>query len=156
MDGLKKAKEGHSLSTKSHKKDSEYQGSLKQERANESEFCAFSIPISIVSEANSNEHWSKKSKRHAIQKMLVKSWMNQQKIPLLPCIVKLTRAAPRKFDSDNLQSAFKYVRDAIGEYLTDEEQAGRGDDDPRITWEYYQKKTSQKESYIEISIWTRE
>lgn len=156
MDGLKKAKEGRSLLIESNEKDSEYQGSQKQKQDDVEDFCAFSIPIRLVSEANSNEHWHKKAKRHAIQKMLVKSWMNQQKLPPLPCIVKLTRAAPRKLDSDNLQSAFKYIRDAIGEYLTDEEQAGRGDDDPRITWEYYQKKTTKKESHIEISIWTRE
>lgn len=110
------------------------------------------IPIRLVSEANSSEHWTKKSKRHKIQKFLVTSYLKTKVIPELPFCVTLTRFAPRPFDGDNLQTAFKYVRDALSEYVTGCNQAGMADSDPRITWEYKQEKTTGKEHYITIEI----
>lgn len=110
------------------------------------------IPIRIVSEANSNEHWHKKAQRHTIQKNLVRLYLKQRQPFHLPCNVTLTRYAPRKFDSDNLQTAFKYIRDAVSECITGCTIAGRADDDPRITWGYDQKKISKELPYITIEI----
>jgi hypothetical protein len=58
----------------------------------------------------------------------------------------MTRYAPRPYDDDNIRSAFKYVRDAISEFvlgLADNKayKAGRADNDPRLTWVYAQEKT---------------
>lgn len=110
------------------------------------------IPIKLGNEANSREHWAKKSKRHKQQKMLVRAYMARYSGYPLPCIVTLKRFSPRSFDSDNLQTAFKYIRDAVSEYVTETKQAGMADSDPRISWEYCQEKTNEKEHYIIIQI----
>lgn len=110
------------------------------------------IPIRLVSESNSNEHWTKKSKRHKIQKLLVKSYVERDKLPALPCTVTFTRHAPREYDSDNLQSSCKYLRDQVSESLTKTTQAGRADSDPRIKWHYKQEKTKDKEHFVTIEI----
>ena len=112
------------------------------------------IPIRIVSEANSNEHWSKKSKRHKLQHLIIKSYLNSYLdfSINLPVHLTLIRGAPRLFDGDNLQTAFKYVRDAIAAYLTGNNTPGQADSDPRITWNYKQEKTSNKEYYIKILV----
>ncbi len=110
------------------------------------------IPIRLISESNSSEHWSKKSKRHKIQKLLVRSYLNRGCLPSLPCTVTLTRYAPRSFDSDNLQGSCKYVRDSVSEALTNTTQAGMADNDPRIKWVYKQEKTKEKEYFVTIEI----
>ncbi|MDB5297798.1 MAG: Bcep22 hypothetical protein [Phycisphaerales bacterium] len=51
----------------------------------------------------------------------------------LPCVVTLTRIGPRELDGDNLQGAFKAVRDMVALEL------GVDDADPRVTWEYAQE-----------------
>jgi hypothetical protein len=58
-----------------------------------------------------------------------------QRIPVdPPCVVTLTRIGPKPLDGDNLQSAFKTVRDQIASLL-------RVDDaDPRVEWRYGQRK----------------
>ena len=109
------------------------------------------IPLRLQSEANSSEHWSKKAKRHKQQKMVVRAYMQWQTCDL-PCTITLTRAAPRPFDSDNLQSAFKYIRDTIAAYIIGNDIPGIADSDIRITWKYEQKKTKDKEHYITIQI----
>ena len=98
------------------------------------------IPLRTVSESNCAEHWSKKAKRHAMQKLVVKSACKAAlHAGLLPCTVKLTRIG-RKLDDDNLRGALKYVRDAVAELLVPGKAVGRADDDARITWEYSQEK----------------
>ena len=46
--------------------------------------------------------------------------------------VNLTRISPRRLDDDNLQGAFKGVRDEVAAYL------GVDDDEPWIVWNYMQ------------------
>lgn len=62
--------------------------------------------------------------------------------------VRLTRIAPRAFDTDNLGVALKSVRDQVAEEL------GR-DDSPKagITWLYAQRKRKPKEHAVIIEIW---
>ena len=115
------------------------------------------IPIKIASEANNNDHWRVKSKRHKIQKAIVRSYMRTLRIPPLPATVTMTRYAPRPYDDDNIRSAFKYVRDSVSEHILEEVdgkkyQAGRADNDPRLTWAYVQEKTTMEEYYITISL----
>jgi len=111
------------------------------------------IPIRLVSESNSSEHWTKSSKRHKLQKLIVKSYLFREVLPPLPCTITLTRHAPRPFDvDDNLPTSFKYVKDQISETMTNTTLAGRADSDPRMKWVYKQEKTKDKEHFVTIDI----
>ncbi len=103
------------------------------------------IPLEIVSEANLREHWSKGYKRHKRQKYIVRLELLAHEIPqTLPVKITLTRMSPRNLDSDNLQAAFKYVRDAVSEHFISDKAPGRADDDPRFQWNYDQIKSADK------------
>jgi hypothetical protein len=106
------------------------------------------IPLKLTSEANCNEPWYIKNKRHKAQRAAVAWKMREigEKISL-PCTVKLIRASPRKYDSDNLQSAFKYIRDQIANELIPGKRSGMTDSDPRIKWEYDSLKV-KKDYYV--------
>jgi hypothetical protein len=118
----------------------------------------FTIPLIsalTVSESNrSNEHWLKKGKRHNLQKLLIKSYMMKHvhEINILPCLITMTRIAPRTLDSDNLVSSFKWFRDAIAEHFFPDLAIGRADDNERLTWEYAQEKGEPKQYAIRIKI----
>jgi|SRR5580692_6241706 hypothetical protein len=123
-------------------------------------FYACELDILTVSEANSREHWLKKGKRHTAQKWAIKAEFND-KIITLPCIVKLSRISPRLLDSDNLQMAFKWIRDQLAECIIYPYEsgldryhkgAGRYDDDPRISWLYAQEKGKIQHIRIEIFV----
>ncbi|MDC7243634.1 MAG: hypothetical protein PQJ44_06835 [Sphaerochaetaceae bacterium] len=109
------------------------------------------IPMHLVSEANIQEHWTKKHRRKKKLQLLLLAYWPKNNIEL-PCTVSLTRIAPRTLDSDNLQFSFKYVRDFIADQLIPGKSAGRADDDDRIFWEYDQKKGKPKEYAIDITI----
>jgi len=121
---------------------------------------SITIPLKLVSEANCSQHWTKKNKRHKQQKMIVKSYLYSYMPAYHDClnvmgakvIITLTRSSPRQFDSDNLQSSFKWIRDTIAGWLTNTDVPGWADNDARITWIYEQKKTTNKEHYITIQI----
>lgn len=101
------------------------------------------LPIRIISVANRREHWRKRAERAAAHKRA--SFM-VPKHPL-PCVVKLTRIAPKAggtLDGDNLQSAFKALRDGIAARL------GVDDADPRVTWEYAQALGKTYAARVEI------
>lgn len=115
---------------------------------------SLSISIRTVSEANSREHWHKKAQRHQQQQHFVRMAYSSLAIkPSTPCQVTLTRLAPRRLDSDNLQMSFKWIRDELADLILPEETKiyvnrkgklktlkGRADDDPRITWLYSQER----------------
>lgn len=122
------------------------------------------IELKTVSEANCSQHWLAKFRRHRSQQRIVQLGMQSHtgKIPL-PCTVRLTRMAPGTLDTDNLQSAFKWIRDEVSEILIPEKKKcfvteegrmrilkGRADDDPRITWVYDQKRSKIYAVLIEI------
>lgn len=120
----------------------------------------FTIPLTkdlIVSEANrGGEHWTKKHKRHQIQEFLINSYFNTipQEIISLPCIVKMTRIAPRFLDEDeNLRCSVKYFKDYIAARLIPgNKSAGMKDNDPRIKWAYDQIKGKVREYALKIEI----
>lgn len=114
------------------------------------------LPIQTVSEANCSEHWHKKDQRHESQQKWVMTWWKNNKPKIeLPCTVTLIRLSPRFLDlSDNLPMAFKWIKDEIATQIVDPErklQAGRADDDKRITWQYKQEKSKIKAIRIEIT-----
>ena len=112
------------------------------------------IPVVTVSELNSREHWTVKRRRHKLQQAAVRHEMAKIRTEIpLPCDITMTRVSYRTMDTDNLQGAFKYVRDEIAETLLPEYAAtyrdhlgrirrkmGRADDDPRLKWHYAQER----------------
>ena len=116
----------------------------------------FEIPIRTISEANCSQHWTKKSKRHKQQQLFVRlAYAKYVNGLILPCIVTMTRLAPRILDDDNLCSAFKWIRDELSESMLPDKSAtyvarngklkklkGRADSDERITWKYSQEKNT--------------
>lgn len=106
-----------------------------------------SIPLSIhtISESNVKEHWRKSHTRHKQQKFITRTTLLSDKIPQkLPVKITMCRLSPRKLDSDNLQSAFKYIRDAIAEHFITGKAPGRADDDSRFQWCYDQALSKDK------------
>jgi hypothetical protein len=99
-----------------------------------------SIPLKIVSEANIREHWTKSHKRRKSQKQIVRAVLSSHKIPTtLPVTITMIRKGKKNLDSDNLQTAFKYIRDAISEHFFPMKKPGHADDHPLFTWVYAQE-----------------
>lgn len=112
----------------------------------------FLIPIRTISEANTSEHWSKKSVRKKKQAYWVRIFMKGSSAQP-PCHIKLTRIAPRRLDDDNNTMALKYVRDAIADQINPGLAPGRADDSCHgITWEYDQEKGIPKSYGVKIEI----
>lgn len=106
------------------------------------------IPIRLVSVANTREHWAKKARRAAAHRGAVRmvlatqgKWCGE-----LPVSVTLTRIAPRPLDGDNNQAAIKSCRDGVADWL------GLHDNDPRITWQYAQERGAVKQYAVRIDI----
>ncbi len=111
------------------------------------------VPIKTISEANSTEHWSKKNKRHQTQKKWIfAAFRTYSAIIPKKCHIVLTRIAPRKLDSDNLVSSFKYVRDAIADHINPGYAPGFADSGDNMTWEYKQEKGEPRIHAIRIQI----
>lgn len=90
------------------------------------------LPLKIISIANRREHWADRHRRAKSHKHAA---MAVPKVPV-PCTVRLVRIAPKQWgtlDGDNLQAAFKALRDGVAARL------GVDDADPRVTWEYGQE-----------------
>jgi hypothetical protein len=115
----------------------------------------FELPIKTVSEANSTEHWTKKSKRHKEQAFFVRmAYLQYVGAVILPVKITMTRCASRELDSDNLQMAFKWIRDELSDLVFSDRIArtyqsktgrtveirGRNDSDISVTWNYKQEK----------------
>lgn len=115
-------------------------------------FITWRLPIKIANEANSSEHWTKKARRHRIQKNEIKVQFLKEKPNItLPCTIVLTRIAPRELDkADNLPMSFKRVIDAIAEELTGNHIPGRADSDKRLNWQFKQAKGGVREYGILI------
>ena len=90
------------------------------------------LPIATVSESNRRDCWQVKSRRAKAQRNTALALCPAYP---LPCIVTLTRVAPRSLDAhDNLRSALKFAVDGIADKL------GIKDNDPRVEWRYAQAK----------------
>ena len=122
-------------------------------------FLSVKLPIRTVSEGNlSSEHWTKKHRRHKNQKEAVKYAMtSKMNADMLPCIIKLTRIAPRQLDShDNLPMAFKFILDTLASLLVPGKAIGQADSDNRIGVEYEQIRGLPHEYAINIEIRSKE
>lgn len=93
------------------------------------------LPVRVLSEANRREHWAvarrrKEDQRTALMSAFIAAGLYQLPVP---CVVTLTHVGP-VMDDDNLQRAFKALRDGVAEW------AQVDDADPRIEWRYDQRR----------------
>ncbi len=108
------------------------------------------LPIKLVS-PNIQEHWTKKYKRNKQQEWIIKTcWLTHETNVQLPCIVTLTRLAPREFDYDNMVPAFKHVKDSIADLIIPGLAPGRADGSKQIEWRYEQEKAKKQGIRIQI------
>ena len=100
------------------------------------------IPMRLMSEANTHQHWRKKHARNKKQANTIKLvWASKRPNVELPCRVCFTRNGPRTLDSDNLAYAFKQIRDTCGALINPGLAPGQADEDGRgIEWCYKQEK----------------
>jgi hypothetical protein len=110
---------------------------------------AVTIPIKIESSLNLREHWRVKANRNTSHRAA--AWFglkgaSKWTADMLPCVVTLTRIAPRELDDDNLAGGFKSVRDGVADWL------GLDDRDKRVKWVYDQRKGAPKQYAAEIQI----
>lgn len=103
------------------------------------------VPIRLVSEANNTDHWRVKHKRKKKIKELLDLYWPKDFDVVLPCTIELIRVAPRRLDFDNLVNSMKGVRDYCADKLSPGLQAGRADDDERMTWRYSQERGNPRE-----------
>ncbi len=105
----------------------------------------FTIPLRTRSASNLREHWGSRARRTKRERSAAR--LICAAAPRPPCIVTLTRLAPRRLDDDNLASALKGVRDGIADAL-------RVDDgDPRVVWRYAQRRGGYA---VDVEIASRE
>lgn len=103
----------------------------------------FTLPIKLVSLVNVREHWRVRSLRAKSQRGM--AYLVCPKVQL-PCIVTITRIAPRPLDSDNNVISAKHARDGIADRL------GVNDNDPRIEWRYKQGKGKPRVYEVFVTI----
>jgi hypothetical protein len=114
---------------------------------------SFTVPIKILSEANNSDHWAKKkARKDAIRNSIKLRWLLIGSVEIeLPCVIKLTRVAPRNLDYDNLVYSLRSVTNIIAELILPGLAAGRADGDKRLKFEYLQRKVS-KTYAVEVEI----
>jgi hypothetical protein len=105
------------------------------------------LPIKIVSVANLRLHWAVKAKlSKSHRSKAFNALASIAAPPAPPCTLVLTRIAPRALDGDNLQSAFKAVRDGVADWL------GVDDGHKQLDWQYNQRKDGPKVYAVEIEV----
>ena len=107
------------------------------------------MPLRIISEANSRDHWRTKAGRAKLHRATARAMLQQHSRPQHtgPVSITLTRISSRKLDDDNLASGFKSVRDGVADWL------GINDGSERLTWRYAQRKGSPMGCEV-IAEWT--
>ncbi len=102
---------------------------------------SFEIPIKVISEMNWRGHWAErysrlnKQKRIVYQNCIAKIGPKRPDYPIYKItLTRLKGYRQRDYDTDNLASSFKAVRDGIAEYL------GIDDGSKRFIWVYRQQK----------------
>ena len=107
------------------------------------------VPVRIISEANSRQHWRKAAARKKLHRQTARLVLQQYARPMGEAerfTITLTRVAPRKLDDDNLASGFKAVRDGVADWL------GIDDGSPRICWQYAQEKSKAGEYAARVHV----
>ena len=122
--------------------------------------CAVSVLIQLktISSSNAREHWTKRAKRVKAERTLaacVMRWSagmsreSAQRILSWNPVIRLTRiAGPRgkTLDDDNLRGCLKAVRDGVADSF------GIADNDPRVSWDYAQRKADYWGVDVEVFV----
>ena len=59
------------------------------------------LPLKTISEANSSEHWTAKSKRHRQQQFFIRSLFAKESRQItVPCTIYMVRLSPRFLDDE--------------------------------------------------------
>ena len=106
-------------------------------------------PVRIESEANRRDHWAVRHRRFAKQRSVVALHLlalGGLTRPRPPLVVTLTRIGPRRLDVDNLAGGFKAVIDQVAAWL------GVDDGDPRMVWQFAQKRGRPNEYALAVKI----
>ena len=105
------------------------------------------------SEMNQREHFHAKASRTAKQRKAAYLALRAETYtpPPPPLVIRMTRIASRPIkDGDNLQSAFKAVRDGIADFLKID------DGDDRLQWVVAQRKGKPRQHGVWVEISWRE
>lgn len=116
------------------------------------------VPITLPSAANLREHHMARHRRIKAQRSATFMMLGLSRVverlggrgavnAAARLSVTLTRIAPRKLDSDNLQSAFKGVRDEVARFFGVDDG-----DESRITWSYFQSTGKPSAVLIGLAI----
>ena len=98
------------------------------------------VPVRVMSEANERVHWAVRRRRFAKQAEAVSDAWSESPLTYpspkciwhaLPVTITLTHVG-RQMDTDNLEGAFKGVRDKIADIIN------LDDADGRVSWHYNQ------------------
>ena len=111
--------------------------------------CWARFPIRLESEANRRDHWGPKMERTREQRTIaaaVLSHIPDGWRPALPCVVLVTRIAPRALDDDNLVRSCKACRDQVAKWL------GIDDRDRRVVWHYRQERAGIGEFGVRVEL----
>lgn len=142
---------------------------LSRDGASDRRELVVTIPLRTVSESNARGHWKVGHRRHREQRLTTRlvlagalpadGMMPPQSredasgprsgVRVVPWSIRvtLTRLAPSSgLDDDNLRGALKYVRDGVADAL------GVNDRDPRVTWDYDQRRSKPREWAVEIRL----
>lgn len=96
------------------------------------------IAIRTVAGLNAREHWRTRAARVKRERTTAcMAVMGMGDKPELPVVVRLVRQSSGTLDDDNLQGAFKAIRDGVADAY------GVADNDPRMTWSYAQEKVKR-------------
>jgi len=105
------------------------------------------IDVKLVSIANLRLHWAAKARvAKSYRAKAYKALSAVAAPPVPPCTIVLTRVAPRALDGDNLQSAFKAVRDGVADWL------GVDDGNTQLDWQYKQRSDGVKTYKVEVEV----
>lgn len=110
----------------------------------------WTLPLDLVS-PNIKEHWRETWRRNKKNHWQLKiAYINVSKLVQLPCIVTITRLAPRLWNDDNFIFGCKGIRDSIADLIIPGLAPGRADDSEDIQWIYKQEKCKNKGVRIQI------
>jgi hypothetical protein len=103
-----------------------------------------SLPTKTISEANCEQHWTARHRRHKAQKKAV-FWalLEIKHLIKLPCTATFVRYAPGFLDKhDNLPMSQKWIVDSFCAEITGDFRPGRADESEQIKIKYDQVKSN--------------
>ena len=105
------------------------------------------IPMRLVNELNDHKHWRQRAGRAKAQRYVVANFLRRFRAPglELPVTVRMVRRSPKSYDTDGTVASFKFVRDAVAEWMSRDDSPGAG-----VEWTYAWERSTVYEIRIEI------